>query len=235
MHSYLACSDCDAVSVTGNFAGATFIDKVDEGKEKVEVRSQPHLPCCTSTYRKESNAIYRFWLGLPSQERSVITLGGQFYDRLYKGVTGSFLLVDAGKPNVELCHNVGWCDTVIWNPRECTFHALLRMRSFPGRFPRRLGPYNEGLNRSFPGRFSLSDDGLPFLVADGSDDMGHKTFICVEAVRASIPVRSFEYRIQRFLKIENRSVLMKNPSFLMQNPSILVRRTPCGCDLWGYS
>jgi D-hexose-6-phosphate mutarotase len=84
LHSYLACSDCDAVAVQGNFKGATYIDKVDEGKEKVE-------------------------------EREVIALEGQFYDRVYKGVTGSLKLSDASpeKPDLELCHSIGWQDTVV--------------------------------------------------------------------------------------------------------------------------
>jgi D-hexose-6-phosphate mutarotase len=43
LHSYLACSDCDAVSVAGNFAGATLVDKLKGGQESVEERSSIQL------------------------------------------------------------------------------------------------------------------------------------------------------------------------------------------------
>jgi glucose-6-phosphate 1-epimerase len=87
LHSYLACSDCDAVAVHGNFKGATYIDKVDEMKEKVE-------------------------------DREVITLEGQFYDRMYRGVTGVLKLTDTSpeKPDLELRHSIGWQDTVVSSP-----------------------------------------------------------------------------------------------------------------------
>ena len=98
LHSYLACSDCDAVTVHGPFRGSLFADKLD--KVDGVPREKP-------------------------EERAAITLataegdGHEPYDRVYIGVTGDLTVHDSAptKPGVHLSHSVGWQDTTLWNPR----------------------------------------------------------------------------------------------------------------------
>ena len=53
LHSYLACSDCDAVSIVGNFCGATLVDKLEGGEERIEERS------CIQLEGKPYDRVYR--------------------------------------------------------------------------------------------------------------------------------------------------------------------------------
>ena len=87
LHSYWSCSAIKNVKVTSpSFDGATYLDKMQSPPADVKSASDS------------------------------ITISDET-DRVYAGVSGDVVLNDSGrKAPLTIANNLGWADTVIWNP-----------------------------------------------------------------------------------------------------------------------
>jgi glucose-6-phosphate 1-epimerase len=133
LHTYLACSHCDAVSVRGNFLGSTFVDKLDGRAKKTEERSAITL---------DGTAYDRIYVGVTGDIRLEDTA--------------------PGRPGLTLGHggHVGWQDCVVWNPygdEQKRYRDFICIEACVSQQPVVLGP-GEGWQSSYSVRPDTDTD-----------------------------------------------------------------------------